>query len=222
MPFLGLADALGYLLSQRRSFARQLGLGIRLHLVGIQRCDADDTHRHDEQSGKHLGDREAARTNEQKRHLRVNSRDDRYPDGQRKALPSASRCATRGRPVWLMMMARACNEPRESQKMIVPLTTPCVVGRNEYARRFEVIDPPDHPSERAIKSSPASRWGGSSRSRFANTIQPRVQSPARGSQLRPSVERHTLTICARLIASDRARNSECRNRLTTVARWLLR
>src|SRR5688572_16757428 len=105
---------------------------------------------------------------------------------------------------------------------MVPLTTPCVVGRNEYAPRFEVIEPPGHPSELVIKSSPLSRSGGSSRSRFANTIQPPRQSPVRDSQFLPSLERQTLTICPRLIASDRARNSECRKPLTTLARCLLR
>ena len=57
VPFLGLADALRNLLCQRRGFALQLGLGIRLHLVRIQRGDADDADRHDEQGGEYLGDR---------------------------------------------------------------------------------------------------------------------------------------------------------------------
>jgi hypothetical protein len=57
--------------------------------------------------------------------------DHRYPDAQRKGLPAASRLATRGRPVWLMMIARASAEPRTSQKTMVPLITACVTGRNE-------------------------------------------------------------------------------------------
>ena len=50
-------------------------------------------------------------------------------------------------------MARACAEPRASQNTMVPFTTPCMTGRNEYAPRFDVIDPPGQPAERAISSS---------------------------------------------------------------------
>jgi hypothetical protein len=46
-----------------------------------------------------------------------------------------------------MMIARACAEPRASQNTIVPLTTACAIGRNEYALRFEVIEPPGQAPE---------------------------------------------------------------------------
>src|SRR5678815_3296533 len=116
-----------------------------------------------------------------------------------------------------MMMARACAEPRLSQNTMVPLTTACAIARNEYARRFEVIETPGVPGDMTISSSAASRTGGSSLSWFANTIQPLLQSKP-GSQRCPSLEWHTLTTCARLTASERARNRLCSKPFTAAVR----
>ena len=52
-----------------------------------------------------------------------------------------------------MMIARACVEPRASQNTMVPFTTACVTGRNEYPRRFDVIDMPLEPTELKISGS---------------------------------------------------------------------
>ena len=61
----------------------------------------------------------------------------------------------------------------------------CMTGRNEYARRLDVIETPGEPVELKISGSAASRSGGSSWSRFTNTIQPVLQSKP-GPQLWPS------------------------------------
>ena len=61
MAFLGLADAIRDLFGELRRFTMQLRLGVGLHLIGVQRGDADDAHCHDQQRGEHLDDREAER-----------------------------------------------------------------------------------------------------------------------------------------------------------------
>src|SRR5690606_27098427 len=96
--------------------------------------------------------------------------------GQDNGRPPGPRCATLGRPVWLMMMARACCAPRLSQKTIVPLTIACTVGRNTYSGLLDVMVPPSHgPYAAMMVGSASERALASSRGVSATTIHPAAQ-----------------------------------------------
>lgn len=82
------------------------------------------------------------------------------------------RSVTRGRPVWLMITARAAALPRRSQKVTVAVTPLWPKGRNDSVPRFESIDPSGQAGYERSNSSPASRTAGVSRSRLTKTIQP--------------------------------------------------
>ena len=132
--------------------------------------------------------------------------------GSVKACRSASRCATRGRPVWLMMMARACDEPRASQNTIVPLTTPCVVGP-ERVRAAVRGDRAAGPARRSARSSPRPRRARADRrDRCSRTRSSRRSSHRlRGSQFRPSrgaADAHDLRPLDRFAARQEQRVQE--------------
>jgi ribose 1,5-bisphosphokinase PhnN len=51
--------------------------------------------------------------------------------------PDALRLEIRGRPVWLMITARAAREPRSSQNVTVAVTPICPNGRKDRVLRLD-------------------------------------------------------------------------------------
>jgi hypothetical protein len=58
------------------------------------------------------------------------------------ALPDALRLETLGRPVWLMITARAAALPRSSQKANVAVVPTWPNGRNDNVERLALMLPP--------------------------------------------------------------------------------
>jgi len=132
--------------------------------------------------------------------------------------PELLRSARRGRPVWLMITARADEGPRSSQNVNVAVTANCPKARKESVGRLPTIVPCFHLGYTFSMGSPGSLCAGWSRSKFTNTIQPSCQAIGGEPQLKPSPLGQRLTTSLRFMASLRARWIARRNWFTSRVR----